>query len=78
MLNANRLSIPTEGLKGDYTVELTRQNDEAALLQTKVAVQSKIVNWINNLPIEGIVLIASFIIFAWSIKIRKQFRAVSI
>jgi len=78
MTKANRLTIPTEGLKGDYTVELSRLNDEAALLQTKVTVQSKIVSWFNNLPIEGIVLVATFIIFAYSIKLRTQFRKVAL
>ena len=76
MMSANRLSIPTAHLSGEYTVELVRYGDNQALLQTKVTVQNKLLHWITSLPFELIVLLLSFAIFAWAIKIRKTFRVV--
>lgn len=74
MMNSERLSILTEDLKGDYTVELYRLNSEEALLQTKITIQNKFFTFIKQLPIETIVLIAIFTIFGYSIKLRQSFR----
>lgn len=78
MAASSRLSWLTNGAKGSYTVDLYRVGDSSGkpLLQTKISIEGKIATWFSRLPIEGISLHLTFLLFAWSIRLRMQFRKV--
>jgi len=62
---------PTEK-KGEYTLELLRQSDTKPFFTTKVTIENAIVGMAQKLPIEGIAIALSFLVFFWAIKTRKQ------
>ncbi|EAY12039.1 hypothetical protein TVAG_038850 [Trichomonas vaginalis G3] len=73
-LSKSRISIPTQFLRGEYTVDLYRIGETTPVVSTKVAVQSKVVTWFSQLPIETLVVIAAFALFCWTVHLRTQFR----
>lgn len=73
----SRLSLDASAFKGTYTVELRRLNsaDEKPLFTQQISFESCICTILNQLPIEAIATILSFVLFVWSIRLRKAIRS---
>ncbi|KAK8882399.1 hypothetical protein M9Y10_045041 [Tritrichomonas musculus] len=74
MKYGSRLSWESGNLKGQYKIQISRIHSvsEQPFYEKTITVESPIVSVIHRLPIEGITLALSFIIFVWSIRIRKS------
>ena len=74
MKYGSRLSWESGELKGQYNIQIFRLHslNEKPFHEKVINVVHPIVSVIHRLPIEGITLAVAFIIFIWSIRIRKS------
>lgn len=69
----SRLSWVSGDLKGQYKLQLYRlhSTEQKPFYEKTITVEHPIVSIIHQLPIEGITLCVSFLLFVWSIYLRK-------
>ena len=74
MSEGSRLTWNSNGITGDYTIDIHRSglSSTQPLVSTKLSIENQIVSIAHRLPIEGLTMATTFLIFAWAISLRRK------